>query len=101
MIFGWGDRTFGAKRHPLWRSVRKAHLKRQPVCQISGKKRFLHVHHKIPVNINKTFELDDDNLVTLTRFWHFWAGHLGSWHSVNKDIDKDIKIWREKIQNRQ
>lgn|SRR3990167_10944943 len=99
-----GDRTFGAIRHPLWREVQAEHIKKFPNCAVTGKKGTflnpLNVHHIIPVHIDPSKELDPDNLITLSRWWHFWLGHLGSWFSFNKDVKKDAEIWYSKIKNR-
>jgi len=92
----FSDRTLGAKRSKGWRAVRNRHMEAHPRCAISGKATFLHVHHIKPFWLSPDSELEPSNLVTLTRWHHFYFGHLGSWKSYNKDI----LLWIEKVKQR-
>lgn len=94
-LFG-RSRTFGAARSSHWRGVRQKHIKNNPVCAISGKKMFLHVHHLRPFHLYPELELEPSNLVTLTRWHHLWFGHFGSWKSYNENLLKDIERVRDR-----
>jgi 5-methylcytosine-specific restriction endonuclease McrA len=53
----------------------------------------LEVHHKIPVSVDPSRELDETNLITLcmypTQKDHFHVGHLGNWKDYNRNVVKD------------
>ena len=95
---------FGGGRSSKWRKIRAEYIKINPVCEVCGKKRTLfnslEVHHVIPVSIDKTKELDDNNLITFCREHHFLFGHLRYWKSYNKEAKQDTIIWRNKIKYR-
>jgi len=84
-------------RSGKWRKVRKNFIKANPNCAICGKRKFVHVHHKIPVHIDKDKELDFSNLVTLCPRHHFIIGHLENWRKYNPNIDQDIQWWRKRL----
>lgn len=98
------DRTFGAVRSGGWGRTRKEYMKSHPVSEISGSKGSLlnplQVHHKRSFASQPELELDFNNLLTVTLYEHFILCHLGSWASLNVNIEEDIKIWREKITTR-
>jgi 5-methylcytosine-specific restriction enzyme A len=100
----WPESRPKGVRSPLWPGVRKKHLVKQPVCQICGGSQFLNVHHIEPFHINPDKELDEGNLITLCEKpgfnCHFLFGHLLDWHSWNKDILKDVRVWAAKIVGR-
>lgn len=93
----------GVKRSPKWTAVRRAHLKREPVCQLCGCKIMarLNVHHVNPFHLAPALELVESNLITLcedsdaplTRGLncHQWAGHLGNWEAVNPRVRQLVK----------
>jgi 5-methylcytosine-specific restriction endonuclease McrA len=85
-----------------WRTIRNHHLEKEPACQVCGGKKKLNVHHCIPFHIDPKKELDDTNLITLCEYNHCHVvfGHLGDYHSYNKDVREDVAIWAKKIQNR-
>jgi hypothetical protein len=89
-------------RSPEWPTVRAAHLKREPTCQACGINKNLSVHHIIPFHIDKSKELDQDNLITLCNehHCHFVFGHLDSWYSYNINVREDAKNWLEKVKHR-
>ena len=90
-------------RSPKWRKVRKAYLKKHPVCAVcskTGKIISNEIHHIVPVNIDKSKELEESNFITLCREHHFLFGHFNSWYSFNKNVKKDAKEWKNKIKNR-
>ena len=99
-------KTFGAERSPMWRKVRSEHLKKFPNCAVCGGTETLEIHHKLPFHLDPKLELDPKNLITLCEsgrngiVCHRGIGHLGSYQSYNKDIEKDAKWLKEKIKNR-
>jgi len=75
-----------------WSKVRKAHIKKNPLCYVCGSKKKLQVHHIKDFSTHPELELDPENLVTLcvgSMRCHFVWGHLGNWKWINKDISKD------------
>lgn len=97
------DRTFGAKRSPLWREVRRQHLQKHPVCELCGSSEKIEVHHIFPVNIAPEKELDADNLITLCEsgkngiVCHRAFGHLGDYRNFNKYVVEDVEVWSRKL----
>ena len=92
-----------APRSPLWAKARLEHLKREPVCQWSGSKFDLEVHHILPFHLKPELELDPNNMITLSgRSNHIFAralraiignenchlihGHFGNYQNYNPDI---------------
>ncbi len=96
------DRLFGAQRSSQWPRVRSEYLKKYPICEICGTKKDLNVHHKIPVHVNQSQELNPDNLITLCEGngCHLRFGHLYNFRSFNSDIKTDAILWNKKIRNR-
>src|SRR5271168_1867215 len=97
------DKTQGHKRSGKWPTLRKKFLLANPTCAVCGGKDKLEVHHKFPYHLDKTRELNEDNLIVLCEtaphFCHINYGHLGSYKSFNPDVVVDAKIWNEKIKN--
>jgi hypothetical protein len=93
----------GFSRSRSWGGVRKAHLDKQPFCQVCGRSNHLEVHHIKDYSSFPELELEFTNLITLcggsTRC-HFVFGHLGDWGSINPDIVEDAELYRCKILNR-
>ena len=88
-------------RSNQWRTVRKHFLEKNPMCAACGSTKNLEAHHKIPFHINKSKELDENNLITLcNNYCHFLFGHFLSWKSFNENVSQDAEIWSKKIQNR-
>jgi hypothetical protein len=85
-----------------WSKVRDVHLSKEPACRACGTKKKLTVHHIIPYHIDKSKELDEDNLMTLCEehHCHLVIGHLCSWYSYNPDVRKDVVTWLEKVKKR-
>lgn len=89
---------FGGDRDPRWREVRAAHVKKEPVCQACGKSAKLDVHHIIPVGIDKTRELDPENLITLcNQPCHLVFGHFMSYYCYNNDVRKMVADYRKAL----
>ena len=91
-------------RSRRWPACRRAHLKRQPVCQACGSRKNLEVHHRLPFHLFPELELVQENLITLCedpgKNCHFMFGHLYSWHAYNPSVVEDAALWREKIATR-
>jgi len=88
-------------RSPNWKKVRDKYLKNHPLCEICGSNTKLHVHHIIPVHVDKNKELEEDNLITLCgQHCHFVFGHLMSWRSYNSNVRADAEFFKSKILNR-
>lgn len=105
-LFGPRPVLMRGRRSPLWRQVRRAHIKREPTCQWCGARSGLQVHHIEPFHIRPDRELDPSNLITLcggseniiARAWralagrencHLKYGHLGNYHASNPQIRED------------
>ena len=81
------------RRSPHWPRVSRAHLAQHPTCAACGSRENLVAHHKTPVHVDPTLELEPDNLVTLCEGdgmnCHLTFGHLGHWWSWNKNVARD------------
>ena len=72
-------------------------------CAACGASKYLTVHHKIPVHVDPTKELDDDNYIALCSKpsnCHFVFGHLHSYLSWNPNVVKDCEAHLKKVRNR-
>ena len=96
------DRYGAERRSTKWPKVRDAHLKIDPVCNVCGGIEDLNVHHIIPFHIDKSKELDPNNLITLCngRGCHFAFGHLFDWQSSNPSVVQDSKLFKKKVEER-
>ena len=90
----------GRVRSPDWRRVRREHIKRYPVCALTGSKRKLEVHHIEDFSTRPDLELFPANLITLKRDIHLVFGHLGSFRSINPNVREDVSLWKNKFENR-
>lgn len=88
-------------RSSKWKKVRVEFLSKNPKCAICGSEKDVVPHHIVPVHLDPSKELDQDNLVTLcenkTFNCHFFFGHLKNWTKYNLNILEDAKIWSERI----
>jgi hypothetical protein len=85
-------------RSPSWNKVRNEHIRKYPKCAACGKTKNLEVHHIVPYKIDKTKELDINNLITLCGdHCHFVFGHLMDWKSYNPNIKEDAEQYLAKI----
>jgi len=91
---------FGTPRSGKWSSLRDKLIKEHGECLACGTKRDLACHHIIPFSIDKTLELEESNLVVLCETCHFVFGHLKSWKSYNKNVIKDCRDYRLKVEYR-
>lgn len=82
-------------RSPLWPQLRNKWLHDHPNCAACGSNKNVEVHHKVPVHVARSLELDPANLITLcesktdkSHECHLRLGHLGNWFNWNRNIDK-------------
>jgi hypothetical protein len=86
-------------RSGKWPKCRDTFIKGKP-CAACGSTKNLVVHHKVPVHLDPSRELDPVNLIVLCSYCHFVFGHLHSFLSWNVDIVKDCEKHLEKVRNR-
>lgn len=70
-------------------AVRKAiltHRKNNPVCEATGSKKRLEVHHIVPVSVNPTLADWPSNLITLEKKAHLVVGHGGNYKNYVKNV---------------
>ena len=95
------------KRSPQWGSVRKKHLKNNPVCAACGAKIGVQVHHIRPFHLFPELELEPSNLITLCETFidngditddnhHLHLGHKGDFHKNNKKVLETVDAYRQK-----
>lgn len=89
-----------SNRSPKWSTIRKYHIDSQPHCQACGNYKNLEVHHIIPVNVDRSKELDPENLITLCKTCHFVFGHLMDWNSWNTEVINDCRVYYKKVINK-
>ena len=93
-----------ATRSPHWPSVRAAHLKLQPTCQVCTTAEHLNVHHCLPFHLHPDLELLDSNLLTLCESaahnCHLIFGHGLLWAAYNPNVRRDAALARAMIQTR-
>jgi len=93
-------------RSPQWHALRIKWLEEHKVCDACGitTKALLEVHHKVPVHIDPSKELDWGNLITLcespSHNCHLIFGHLLNWKSFNKNVVQDTQVFYTKLCNR-
>lgn len=98
-----GKAKLGEKRSKNWKKIRKAHLIKEPRCSVCNGDKKLEVHHIIPFNLDPSFELCSDNLITLCENkkygvnCHLLFGHLGKYNDWNPDCLQDVDNWHKKI----
>jgi len=92
---------FAQKRSYLWKKVRQKHLDNNPCCAACGSCTKLEVHHIIPVSVDPSKELDENNLITLCdKYCHFVFGHLMNWKSYNSNVLLDTSVFLNKVKTR-
>lgn len=98
-----GKAKLGHPRSPKWPAFEKEWLKTHDTCDGCGGREKLEVHHKEPYHLNPARELDPTNVKTLCESkkhginCHLLLGHRGNYKKYNEDVDKDARIWKEKI----
>jgi hypothetical protein len=89
-------------RSGKWATARNNFIKGKK-CAACGASKNLVVHHKVPVQVDPTKELDDDNFIVLCSKpsnCHFVFGHLHSYVSWNPDVVKDCEAHFNKVRKR-
>lgn len=101
MIWPFNKSIIFQQRSKNWKKTRELYLKIHPCCEVCGSCVKPEVHHIIPVHIDESKELDQENLITLCdKYCHFIFGHLMNWRSHNPDIINDAKMFSNKIKDR-
>jgi len=102
LIFDYNTLGGANKRSPQWRRVRQEYLRKNPTCAATGTKKKCEIHHKKPFHLYPELELEESNLITLTRKngIHLVIGHLGNFRSYNVSVEKDAKLLLNKFKNR-
>jgi 5-methylcytosine-specific restriction endonuclease McrA len=100
--YSWRPRVILAiESRSKWRTLRKAHLVKQPACAACGRVAAVEVHHIVPVSVDPTKELDENNLITLCASpCHIVFGHLMNYHCHNKDVVEMTAHYRQKLNQR-
>jgi len=91
-----------AVRSPRWETVRKNHLKSFPTCAACGCSERLQVHHIVPFHVDRSLELEPDNLLTLCEGkgehqCHLNIGHLGNFKNYNPKVVEDSENFLDRI----
>jgi len=88
-------------RDSRWRKIRVKHVEDNPRCAVCGSESNLSVHHIVPVHVDRSKELCEENLITLcqnrTMNCHFIFGHLLNWTKSNPNVVEDAKLWSKKL----
>ncbi len=92
-------------RSGRWRTIRKNYFESLPdelkKCAVCDVKKNLIIHHIVPVHVDPTKELDNDNFIILCETpsfnCHLFFGHLKNWVRYNPNILEDAKNWKEKL----
>ena len=101
----WRGGAFGAARSKDWSFFKRDYGILHPKkCSICGNKK-CSLHHKQSFATHPELELLKENVCWLCDGWgtlqhHRGVGHLGSFLSINENLDLDIKIWKEKFDTR-
>lgn len=87
------DVGVSSKRSGKWEAVEKSFKEAHPACEACGSKNRLNIHHILPFHLDKSKELDTNNLITLcmdfNKECHYRLGHLSNWHGYNPNIKSD------------
>ncbi|MEI7486605.1 MAG: HNH endonuclease [Chryseobacterium sp.] len=88
-------------RSGKWNGRRKKWLIENDSCIACGKKSSLQVHHKIPVHIDESKELIEDNFCTLCATCHFVFGHSHNWSLYNPFVIEDCENHLKRVKENQ
>lgn len=83
-------------RSKEWFAVRKSWLGWNPACAACNSRDKLEVHHIVPFGVDRSLELDTNNLITLCSHCHLVIGHLRDYRIYNDNVKKDAKEWQSK-----
>ncbi len=98
-----GKASLNNKRSPQWPTTRANYIKKFPTCAVCGGSKNVEVHHKKPFHLYPELELVEANLISLCESGangitcHLFVGHLGNYKTYNPMVERDAKIWRNKI----
>lgn len=89
--------TLGVPRDPKWEHESKLYLKEYPACEICGRREGVVVHHKVPVHVDRSLEMKEDNWKVLCPPCHYYTGHFCHWEWWNPDVDRDGFFLKDKF----
>lgn len=89
-----------AVRSPKWPALAREHLRREPFCRACGTREGVVPHHKVPVHLDPSRELDPDNLVTLCPAHHLELGHGRDWRAFSPHVEADADLIARRIWER-
>jgi len=89
------DKFTGVKRTSDCLKAMREYKKTHPACEISGSRKKVEPHHIFPVHLFP--DKATGPFICLTRDLHLWMAHLGNFKKYNPDIEKDARIWYDKI----
>lgn len=84
-----------------WKTLRKEHLAKEPVCVVCGRGGDVEVHHIVPVAFEPAKQFDPHNLITLCAYpCHVVFGHFFCYHCYNKDVRKMAEEFHKAMRKR-
>ena len=83
-------------RSSKWPAVRRAHLKANPKCVVTGQPA-TDVHHIKPFHVAPSLELEPTNLASMTRDAHFIVGHNGNWKKWSLNFWYVVKSMNDSV----
>jgi predicted restriction endonuclease len=85
-------------RNSEWDRLRRQFLKLHDKCEFCGVRnrgvKTLVAHHVVPYWVDRTKELDVENLFALCEEHHFTFGHFCNWKKFNPRIREDAELFR-------
>lgn len=84
-----------------WTALRLRFLRTHPFCECCNKSTELEVHHVIPVSVDASLELIEENLICLCERCHLVVGHLNNWHRWNPHIRHDAALLKSRHSHEQ
>lgn len=82
-------------RSPQWSALRRRHIASNPRCAACGRTASVEAHHLVPVQIDRSRELDPANLLTLcggSRNCHLVVGHGWNWKTYRPEAAKLAEV---------
>ncbi len=90
-------KIFESDRSSKWRTIREKFLKKNPKCISCNTNNNLQVHHIVPVSVDPSKELYENNLCTLCETCHFVFGHLHNWKNYNPEVIRDCQEHYQRV----
>lgn len=78
-----------SSRSPKWPWFRTKWVEKNPFCCGCGTLNNIQVHHIVPFNVDKSKELDINNVMSLCKTCHFVFGHLNNYNYYNVNVVVD------------